>query len=54
MSKKTLKAFAMLEFEAIVTLMEDKVTPDGGVYADIPKQADIDNVNAATNPITRK
>jgi adenine-specific DNA-methyltransferase len=40
--------------EAIVTLMEDKVTPDGGVYADIPKQADIDNVNAATNPITRK
>jgi len=54
MSKKTLKAFARLEFEAMVTLMEDKVTPDGGVYEDIPKQADVDKVNVATNPITRK
>ena len=54
MSKKTLKAFAKLEFEAIVTLMEDKVTPDGGVYVDIDKQADVDNVNMPTNPITRE
>jgi hypothetical protein len=34
--------------------MEDKVTPDGGVYADIDKQAGVTNVNTAINPITKK